>query len=97
MARHRGRYFLVERYIPSTSVATIEAATARLTDPIDPAVRHVVTLVVPDEETCLSVFEATSTDAVAQLNRRAAFALDRIVEVRVLALGRSRRRPPPSE
>ena len=28
MARSRGRYFLVERYVPSMSVATIELATA---------------------------------------------------------------------
>ena len=42
-------------------------------------------MVVPEEDTCLSVFEATSVDAVAEVNRRAAFPLDRIVEVRLLA------------
>ncbi len=84
MTRVGARYFLVERYIPSTSVAAIDAATARLGDATDPAVRHVVTVVVPDEETCLSVFEAADADAVAQVNRRAGFPLDRIVEVRLL-------------
>jgi hypothetical protein len=42
-------------------------------------------MVVPDEETCLSVFEAADTDALAALNRRAEFPLDRIVEVRLLS------------
>ena len=88
MARSNGRYFLVERYLPSTSIASIEAATARLSDSGDsrePAVRHVVTLVVPGEDTCLSVFEATSAEAVASINRRVAFPHDRIVEVHLLA------------
>ncbi len=85
MTRVGGRYFLVERYTPSTSVASIEAASARLTDTHDPDVRHVVTLVVPDEETCLSVFEASAIEGVEVFNRRVEFPLDRIVEVRLLS------------
>jgi hypothetical protein len=86
MTRAGERYFLVERYIPSTSAAAIEAATERLAASGDSAVHHLVTLVVPDEETCLSIFQAADADAVAALNRRADFPLDRIVEVRLLSL-----------
>jgi hypothetical protein len=40
-------------------------------------------VLVPDEETCLSVFEAADAGAVDEANERAAFPLDRIVEVEV--------------
>lgn len=84
MASSRELYFLVERYVPSTSAGALEAATARLLDADDQVARHVFTLLVPGEDTCLSVFEAPSVDAVAQINQRADFPLDRIVEVRLL-------------
>ena len=84
MAQPDRRYFLVERYVPSTPLAAIEAATDRVSVASGPDVRHVVTLLVPGEETCLSIFEGRSSDAVAAVNRRAGFPVDRIVEIRLL-------------
>jgi hypothetical protein len=40
-------------------------------------------VLVPDEETCLSVFEAADAGAVGEANVRAGFPLDRIVEIEV--------------
>ena len=46
-----------------------------------------LTLVVLGEETCLSIFEAPDPVAVRDLNERAAFDLDRIVEVELVGVG----------
>jgi Protein of unknown function (DUF4242) len=80
----RPRFFLVERYVPSTSVATLEAAVARLGDPPDPATRHVLTVLVAGEDTCLSIFEAPTATAVEAANRHAGFPFDRVARVRRL-------------
>ncbi len=85
MAQPRRRYFLVERYVPSTTLAAIDAATGRVSEASGRDVRHVLTLFVPGEETCLSVFEARSSNAVEAVNRQADFPVDRIVEVRLLS------------
>ncbi len=83
MATPPRRFFLVERYVPSTPLASIEDAACRLSEAEGGDVRHVITLFVPDEETCLSVFEGRSPDAVADVNGRAGFPFDRIVEIRL--------------
>ena len=79
------RFFLVERYIPSISSESIASAAERLGDEADGPARHVCTLLVRDEETCLSVFEAPDAGAVVDANNRARFELDRIVEVDLFA------------
>jgi hypothetical protein len=79
------RFFLVERYVPSMSAAEVDAATARLDAMADGRTRHLGTLLIPDEETCLSLFEAPERVAVETANGRAGFALHRIVEVVVFA------------
>ena len=96
MAEGARRFFLVERYVPSTAEASIVAAAERLerpparavaasreepTRPVTGSVRHLYTVVVTAEDTCLSLFEADSREAVAAANERAGFPLDRIVEV----------------
>jgi hypothetical protein len=79
------RFFLVERYVPSMSAADVDAATARLDGMTDAETRHLGTLLIPGEDTCLSLFEAPEQIAVQAVNGRAGFALHRIVEVQLFA------------
>lgn len=74
-------YFLVERYVPSMTTAELEAAMARVATASDDDVRHVWTILVRHEDTCLSVFEAPASAAVVRANDRADFRVDRVVEV----------------
>ena len=76
------RFFLVERYLPSLGSESVGAAVDRLRQSA-PGARHLYSLLVPDEETCLSVFEAADAAAVGLANSDAGFQLDRIVEVEV--------------
>ena len=73
-------FYLVERYVPSMTPDELAMAVARL-DELSGVARHVWTVLVRDEDTCLSVFEASDADAVAAANARANFHLDRVVEV----------------
>lgn len=83
MATSGRRFFLVERYVPSISTSSIESAARRLAESNDPSAHHLVTVLVAEEETCLSVFEAADVRAVEAANERVQFQLDRIVEVEV--------------
>ena len=70
--------FLVERYVA-------ESETAALTDRIRRAagggdVTWLASVVLPGEDACLCLFEASSAAAVGALNRRAGADLDRVVE-----------------
>lgn len=73
--------FLVERYLPSATAATVAAAVDRLIDGKHAGVRHLFTLLIAGEETGLSCFEATDRDTVAEANEAANFPFDRIVDV----------------
>ena len=84
------RFFLVERYMPSLNSRSIGSAVDRLSHSAQEA-RHLYSLLVPDEETCLSVFEAADAAAVGVANEEAEFQLDRIVEVEVFPPPRVRR------
>jgi hypothetical protein len=77
------RFFLVERYVPSVDPAEVDAASARLDRTTQDGVRHLATVLIPDEETCLSLFEAPGVASVAAANGRVGMEVDRIVEVRV--------------
>lgn len=79
------RYFLVERYVPSMSAVDIDIAATRLAAMADGETRHLGSLLIPGEDTCLSLFEAREALAVAIANDRADFPHHRIVEVRVFA------------
>jgi hypothetical protein len=83
MASDSRRFFLVERYIPSISSGSVGPAVQRLRQSAPGSVRHLYSVLVPDEESCLSVFEAADAGAVEAANERALFQLDRIVEVEV--------------
>jgi hypothetical protein len=73
-------FYLVERYVPSMPAGDIQAAIVRI-DVRRARVRHVWTVLVRDEDTCLSLFEASNLDAVVQATARAGFPFDRVVEV----------------
>jgi hypothetical protein len=73
-------FFLVERYVPSMPAADIHAAIARINVP-QAQVRHLWTILVGAEDTCLSVFEASDVEAVVKANARADFPYDRVVKV----------------
>lgn len=76
--------YLVERYWPGVTSQVLDAAIARLADAAaemtvgGTAVRHVQSTLVAGDETVLCLFEATSPDAVQELNRRAGMEVDRI-------------------
>ncbi len=81
MASSGRQFYLVERYAPSISPDIVAAAARRLRETSDETARHVCTVLVSAEETCLSVFEAMNAHAVERANQHADFPLDRIVEV----------------
>lgn len=84
MADVATRFFLVERYVPSWSDEALEAATLRLdAECVEGDVGHLLTLVVPAEDTCLSLFQAAGEAAIAAVHRAAELPVDRIAEVRV--------------
>lgn len=63
------------------TAADLEAAVARVGKLPPAGVRHVWTILVSAEDTCLSVFEGPDAAAVEAANERAGFHLDRVVEV----------------
>lgn len=77
--------FLVERYWPGVTEASLSAAVSRLTEAVRAMagrgriVRHLLTTLVPEEESVLCLFEASTAEDVAEANRLAAFPVHRIV------------------
>jgi len=71
------RFFLVERYVSAREASSIVETIQELARSRDDA-RHVGTVVLAGDETCLSVFEAKDAPAVAAVNE--GLPLDRIVE-----------------
>ena len=82
MGRQR-RFFLVERYVPSVEASAVASSVQRLNAAPGRDARHLMTLLVPHEETCLSVFQAEDAEAVGAANSAAGFDVDRVVEVQV--------------
>ena len=86
--------FVVELYVSRTDVAGVErgAERARLAaEQLTRAgtrVRYLRSIFVPQDETCLVLFEAASADAVRATARRAALPFDRVVEVVAESRGR---------
>jgi hypothetical protein len=78
------RSFLVEIYAPATgAIAAIErrilAASTELTQAGTP-VRYVRSIFVPEDEICLYLFEADTSDSVREATVRAGISALRIVE-----------------
>jgi hypothetical protein len=74
-------FYLAERYVPSMTTADVGAAIDRLDRAVaDEPVRHVLSVLVHGEDTCLSIFEAPDSGAIERVSERAGFPLDRIVE-----------------
>jgi Protein of unknown function (DUF4242) len=78
--------FVAEMYVPrgpagehAALARRARAAAAALSAEGTP-VRHLRSLFVPDDEMCLHFFEASATDAVTEVSRRAGFSYERIVE-----------------
>jgi hypothetical protein len=91
---HVAALFLVERYVPAGSVELLVAQAAAAEDAArglrgeGVGVRYLWSAYLPSEETCLCLFEAPDRAAVEEVNRRARFPFDRIVEAApVLAPG----------
>ena len=77
--------YVVERYLPGVSSSELERAlvvlrrTTREMRSEGTPVRYLGSTIVPDDEACFCQFEAPSHAAVAEANRRAGVAFDRIV------------------
>jgi hypothetical protein len=78
--------FIVERYLPpehhwelAAAADNDRRAAERMTAAGAPA-RHLSTIYVPSDESCLSLFDAPSADALRQAQERAGIAFERIVE-----------------
>jgi uncharacterized protein DUF4242 len=86
-------FFLAERYVPSMTVADVGAAIDRLDRAVgDEPVRHVLSVLVHGEDTCLSIFEASDPAVIERVAERAGFPLDRIVEATAYPGARPARR-----
>src|SRR6185295_19610451 len=69
-------FYLAERYVPSMSAADVGAAIDRLDRAVsDEPVRHVLSVLVHGEDTCLSIFEAPDPQAIERVTARAGFPL----------------------
>ena len=78
--------YLVELHLPTGGAPAVAAAGERARSAAEQlaregiAVRCLRSVYVPEDETCLLVFEAESPDAVDRAGRRAELAYERIVE-----------------
>lgn len=96
--------FLVERYVSPTATAELAAAVDRLAalcrapggQPGDGRVTYLHSTYLAAEDTCFCLFTAANAEAVALINRRARFAVDRITSAAVLH-PRPDRTPPNQE
>jgi hypothetical protein len=77
--------YVVERYLPGLSRVDLLPRLSRLEPVIEElrgegsAVRYLGSTIVLDDEACFCQFDASSETVVAEANRRAALAFDRIV------------------
>jgi hypothetical protein len=77
--------YVVERYIPEISRAEFERALERLSVTAQELwsegadVRYLGSTIVPEDEACYCQFEGSSEELIAETNRRAGIAFDRIV------------------
>jgi hypothetical protein len=78
--------FLAERYVPAGNRDIVVADAARAHEASrelaeeGTIVRHLGSTLVPSDEVCLALFEASSAEAVQRLIERAALPYQRVVE-----------------
>jgi len=78
--------FLAELYCPKRGASAFEAVARRARIAVDElrrqglAVRYAGSLVVPEDETCFLLFEASSPEDVVQIGSRIGLSFERIVE-----------------
>ncbi len=78
--------YLLEVYLPCTdrdalrTVAIRARAAAREMTGDGTAVRHLRSILVPEDRTCFLLFEAATTHAVMETGERAALATARVTE-----------------
>jgi hypothetical protein len=76
---------MVERYLPGITAGEVEQAVSRTEAAVGKegeAVRYLRSTFVPSEQSVFCLFEAPSAEVVREINLRAGFRVDRIVEVR---------------
>jgi hypothetical protein len=76
---------MVERYLPGVTARDVEQAVRRTESAIVASgddVTYLRSTFVPSEQSVFCLFEAPSADAIREINLRAGFRVDRIVEVR---------------
>ena len=77
--------FMAECFWPGVTAEVVEAAASasdrRPSDSSDGPARYLGSILVPTDEIALCLFEAASTAAAAELNRRAALPSERILEI----------------
>ena len=76
------RAFLVERYLSPVAAVDLASSAARLGRLCGGAdgVRYLFSAYLPGEDTCFCLFRAPSPEAVREVNRRARFAFDRLID-----------------
>ena len=89
-ARHAST-FLVERYIPLPTGASLAASVARLANACKDSERqgsdevtYLHSTYLPAEDICFCVFQALTSAAVELVNHAADFRVDRVTEVHPL-------------
>jgi hypothetical protein len=88
--------YLVERYLPGMNVRAVRLSAARISEQADrmaeegSSVACIHSAFVPSEEYMVCIFEAPSGELVREVNNRAGFPYDRVVEVIVLTPGGAR-------
>jgi hypothetical protein len=72
--------YLVELYVPRGDPGSLAAGAGEM-DAAGASVRHVRSIVVPEDETCYLLCEAESADAVRDAAQHAGLRFERIVRV----------------
>lgn len=78
--------FLLERYLPRNDIEAARAGAGRAQQAAEQVskegapVRCLLSLFIPDEETCFHLYEARCAEDVREAARRAAFAYGSVVE-----------------
>lgn len=76
--------FLVERYLPDLAARDVDALLARIAS-AGPSmqerfgVRHIRSVVIPEDDACVCAYEAPDAEAVRLANDDAGLPVDRVV------------------